>query len=58
MNEREPKVMTLRPGRSRDDEVILSAVVSIRESAKYLLPGHSDDRVRESGVLSSCIGSA
>lgn len=40
MNEREPKVMTIHRGRSRDGEVTLSAVVSICEFAKYLLPGH------------------
>lgn len=58
MNEREPKVMTLCPGRSRDGELILGAVVRIRESAKYILPGCSDDRVLERSALSSCIGSA
>ena len=58
MNEREPRVMTLRPSRSHDGEVIVSAVVSTCESAKYPLPGRSGDWVRGSGVLSSWIGSA
>jgi len=58
MKEREPKVMTLRQDGSRDAEVILSAVVSICESAEYFLTRHSGDRVRRSGVLSSCMGSA
>lgn len=58
VNEREPKVMTFRPGGPRDGEVILVAVVSVCESTRSPLPSHLGERVRESGVLSSCMGSA
>jgi len=57
MKEREPKVMTLRPDGSRESEVPPFAIVSVRESAEYILTGHPGDQVRGSGALSSCISS-
>lgn len=58
MNEREPKVMTLRPGSPRDGQVILDTIVSICESARYPDRLKVLAEVRESDILSSCTGSA
>jgi hypothetical protein len=58
MKARGLKVMTLLLGRSRDDEVILAIAVSVREPREGYLPGTLRNGVRESGILSNCIGNS
>jgi hypothetical protein len=58
MNEREPKVLILRPSGPRDAEVILGVVVSFCESVGHLCQHIQAIRVRGSGGLSRRIDSA